>query len=157
LDHKIPPPIVGAFLAGAMWVVARMLSVSQISEPVLKTSENLRIAVALAFVALGIFLMALGVLAFRRAKTTTSAVRPQTVSSLVTRSVYRYTRNPMYLGDAIVLVGFAVYLAAPLAFFGPVVFILFVTRFQISPEERALRERFGREFLEYQEKVRRWI
>lgn len=63
----------------------------------------------------------------------------------------------MYLGMLIVLLGWAVYLSSPLALIGPVVFFLYITRFQIIPEERALPSLFGASFDEYKSKVRRWI
>ena len=63
----------------------------------------------------------------------------------------------MYVGFALALAGWAIYLSAPLAFFGPVLFVLFITRFQIIPEERVLSEKFGQQFDVYQQKVRRWL
>ncbi len=63
----------------------------------------------------------------------------------------------MYVGFASVLVGWAVYLGVPAALLGPIVFVLFITRFQIIPEERSLLSKFGPAFSEYQSKVRRWL
>lgn len=98
-----------------------------------------------------------GVMAFRRARTTVNPLNPEAATALVIVGVYRYTRNPMYVGLATMLVGWAVYLAAPLALLGPPIFVLFIARFQIVPEERALAEKFGREFADYRKKVRRWL
>jgi protein-S-isoprenylcysteine O-methyltransferase Ste14 len=117
----------------------------------------LRWALAGLLGTLGIVIAGLGSLAFRRARTTTNPMKPATASSVVTGGVYRHTRNPMYLGTAAVLLGWAAFLAVPWAFLGPVLFIAFITRFQIIPEERALAAKFGGEYTEYQERVRRWF
>jgi protein-S-isoprenylcysteine O-methyltransferase Ste14 len=101
--------------------------------------------------------VALGGIAFRRARTTTNPLKPEAASSLVIAGVYRYTRNPMYVGVACVLVGWAVYRGSLPAFVVPVLFVLFITRFQIIPEERVLSAKFGPKFAEYQAKVRRWL
>jgi protein-S-isoprenylcysteine O-methyltransferase Ste14 len=150
LEHKVPPPIVAALVGAAMWVAARIA-------PALQIEGNLRFAIAGAFFLLGVIVTALGFMAFRRAKTTINPLEPEAATSLVTGGIYRYTRNPMYVGFAALLLGWAVYLAVPWLLLGPVAFILFITRFQIVPEERALSSKFGREYGEYQERVRRWL
>ena len=63
----------------------------------------------------------------------------------------------MYVGFAAMLVGWAVCLAAPWALVGPVAFVLFINRFQIIPEERVMRDKFGQAYDDYQAQVRRWI
>lgn len=150
LEHKVPPPIVAALVGAAMWAAARIA-------PALQIEGNLRFAIAGAFFLLGVIVTALGFMAFRRAKTTINPLEPEAATSLVTGGIYRYTRNPMYVGFAALLLGWAVYLAVPWVLLGPVAFILFITRFQIIPEERALSSKFGREYGEYQERVRRWL
>jgi protein-S-isoprenylcysteine O-methyltransferase Ste14 len=76
---------------------------------------------------------------------------------MVTMGVYGRTRNPMYLGLIFVLTGWTIYLAAPWAILGPVLLVLFTTRFQIVPEERVLTAKFGSEYTDYQARVRRWL
>ena len=78
-------------------------------------------------------------------------------STLVTSGVYRVTRNPMYLGLTVLLLAWAVFLAAPWTLLGPVVFALFISRFQIAPEEHAMREKFGVQYEAYAARVRRWL
>ncbi len=99
----------------------------------------------------------LGLLAFRASRTTVNPLRPQRAAALVTHGVYRVTRNPMYVGMALLLLAWALYLSAWLALAGPIVFVLYITRFQILPEERALRARFGDAFTRYAAQVRRWL
>jgi protein-S-isoprenylcysteine O-methyltransferase Ste14 len=98
-----------------------------------------------------------GLISFRRAKTTINPLKPQRTSSLVARGIYRYTRNPMYVGMAFLLTAWAAWLAQPLALLGPVAFVLYINRFQIAPEERVLGTIFGEEFAAYKARVRRWL
>ena len=98
-----------------------------------------------------------GMVAFRRAKTTVNPVKASLASSLVIRGVYRYTRNPMYVGLLLTLLAWAVFLANPLAVLWVVVYVLYITRFQIIPEERVLASLFGAEYEAYKGRVRRWI
>ncbi|MBI1891755.1 MAG: isoprenylcysteine carboxylmethyltransferase family protein [Burkholderiales bacterium] len=79
----------------------------------------------------------------------------QTIS--VSGGVYRFTRNPMYLGLSLMLLGWSAYLANPLAVLFVPIFILYMNRFQIQPEERAMHALFGEEYACYTRQVRRWI
>ena len=150
LENRIPPPVVALLVAAAMWGVARAF-------PAPSIETSLRFAIAGIFVLSGLIIAALGSLAFGRAQTTVNPLKPEAASSLVVVGVYRSTRNPMYLGIAIALVGWAVYLAAAWVFLGPILFALIITRIQIVPEERALLAKFGPAFTEYRSKVRRWL
>ncbi len=150
LEHKIPPPVVAMLLGAAMWAAAR-------NAAALPVNAGLRIGIARVLAILGIAAAVLGELAFLKARTTTNPMKPERASSLVTGGVYRYTRNPMYLGLSAVLLGWAAYLAVPWAILGPLLFIGFITRFQIIPEERELRSKFGAEYAEYQRRVHRWF
>jgi protein-S-isoprenylcysteine O-methyltransferase Ste14 len=105
----------------------------------------------------GILVGGIALSLFARARTTVNPLKPRESSALVTRGVYRWTRNPMYLGMLIVLVAWALLMANWLAFIGLPLFIVFINRFQIGPEERVLRERFGAQFDDYCARVRRWL
>jgi len=150
LEHKIPPPIVALLLGAAMWAVARGTAAPPVH-------VGLRCAIAGILSVFGIVLAGLGEMAFHRAKTTANPLKPQAASSLVTRGVFRFSRNPMYAGVASLLLGWASWLAVPWAFLGPILFIAFMTRFQIIPEERELRTKFGPDYAEYQQRVPRWF
>jgi protein-S-isoprenylcysteine O-methyltransferase Ste14 len=99
----------------------------------------------------------LGVLEFKRAKTTVNPTKPQASSSLVRTGIYSRTRNPMYLGFLLILAGWATATTSLLAFFALPAFVFYMNRFQIKPEERALTSIFGEEFKAYCATVRRWI
>lgn len=96
------------------------------------------------------------VYAFRQAQTTVDPRRPSASRALLTGGVYRWTRHPMYLAFAGVLLAQTVYLGWPLGLFWVVALVGYLTEFQIKPEEAALTERFGDVYTAYVRKVRRW-
>ena len=118
---------------------------------------GVRVGAALALVVIGLSISISGMVSFRRAKTTINPSKPSAASSLVTSGVYRYTRNPMYLGLSVTLMAWAVFLSNLLALVAVPLFVLYISRFQISPEERVLSSLFGAEYAAYKEKVRRWL
>ena len=97
------------------------------------------------------------VLTFRRARTTVNPLRPANASALVTTGPFALSRNPMYVGMATLLAGWAAWLGTPWALTGLVAFVAWITRFQILPEERVLAQRFGAAFDAYRGRVRRWL
>jgi protein-S-isoprenylcysteine O-methyltransferase Ste14 len=97
------------------------------------------------------------VVSFRRAKTTVNPMTPDAASSLVVSGIYRYTRNPMYLGFLLILTGWAALLSNMLALAVLPAFVVFMNRFQISPEERVLASLFPVDYAEYRARVRRWL
>lgn len=149
LEHRVPPVLVVLLWALLMWFLAWPQGL------VLSALWLLGIAglVALA----GVALCLAGVLSFRRAQTTVNPLEPSNASALVASGVYRYSRNPMYLGFAIVLLAWAIFLGAPQAALGVVGFVIYMNRFQITAEEQALQQRFGEAFSRYRQQVRRWI
>ena len=108
-------------------------------------------------ITLGALVVVQGARTFWRNKTTINPVDLESASALVTSGVFRYSRNPMYVGFTVMLVGWAVSLAAPWALLGPLAFVLFTNRFQIIPEERVMRAKFGQAYDDYRAQVRRWI
>lgn len=113
--------------------------------------------VASTFGLLGVGVAVAGVRSFRRAKTTVNPFTPEKSSALVVSGVYRLSRNPMYLGMLLVLVGWAYALGSLPALVGLPVYIGYMNRFQIGPEECLLAEKFGDAFEGYCRRVRRWV
>ena len=111
---------------------------------------------AAVLVGVGVGLAISGVLTFKRAKTTVNPTTPAAASALVRTGVFRFTRNPMYLGLLLCLVAWAVYLSNALALLIVPLFVLYMNRFQIAPEERALATLFGDAYAAYKREVRRW-
>ena len=150
LDTRIPPPVVGALVAAAMWGVSAF-------GPSLPLPPGLKSAAVALFVAAGLAFDLLGLLAFHRARTTVNPLRPDRTSSLVTGGAHRAPPNPMSVGLGLLLIAGAIHLSALLPFAGPVVYVLYITRFQIRPEERILKSLFGEEYDAYCGRVRRWL
>jgi protein-S-isoprenylcysteine O-methyltransferase Ste14 len=150
LELKVPPPVVALLIAAAMWGVCLLV-------PPMAPPTTLRMAMAIALACAGIGIDIAGAIAFHRARTTINPLQPKATSSLVTTGVYRLTRNPMYVGLAVALLAWAIWLASLPALLGLPAFVLYISRFQIAPEERALTGIFGAAFADYQSKVRRWL
>ncbi|NYZ67489.1 isoprenylcysteine carboxylmethyltransferase family protein [Endozoicomonas sp. SM1973] len=105
----------------------------------------------------GVIFIFAGVLHFLQAKTTVNPTAPEESSSLVTHGIYSITRNPMYVGFAILLMGWSVLLSnvySLLLVFG---FICYLNRYQIKAEEQALENLFGEKYLTYKKRVSRWL
>jgi protein-S-isoprenylcysteine O-methyltransferase Ste14 len=150
LELRIPPPVVAAIAAGLMWGISAMLPSLRVDVPHVGVTAGI-------CAALGVVIGGAGLIALRRARTTHNPLRPEAASSLVTTGLYRWTRNPMYLGALPLLVGWAVYLQHPGALLVVPLVMLYLTRFQIVPEERALSAKFGGQFDAYRGRVRRWL
>ena len=150
LELKIPPPVVGLCFAVVMWLTPSIAGT-------LHLSLGLRIALAIAIVVLGQSISVSGMVEFRRARTTINPIHANKASSLVTGGIYRFTRNPMYLGLLFTLLGWAAYLANPVTLLFLPLFVLYIDRFQIRPEERVLEALFGARYSAYAGKVRWWL
>jgi protein-S-isoprenylcysteine O-methyltransferase Ste14 len=150
LENKLPPPFVTLAIGAAMWGMARF-------EPPIVIEPNLHYALTGLIGLLGLIVGPTGALEFRRRKTTINPVQINQASQVVTTGIFRFTRNPMYVGLTALLLTWAVWLAVPWTLLGPVIFALFTHHFQILPEERVMSAKFGREYDEYRQRVRRWL
>jgi protein-S-isoprenylcysteine O-methyltransferase Ste14 len=150
LELKVPPVALVLVTGGLMWLVARVVPATGF---LFLASDLVTMCLAIA----GVVTSALGVISFRRARTTVNPMKPEASSSLVTMGIYKLTRNPMYLGFFLVLLGWAVFLSNILAFLCLPAFILYMNRFQIVPEERALAMLFGQAYAAHKARVRRWL
>jgi protein-S-isoprenylcysteine O-methyltransferase Ste14 len=150
LGLKLPPVALGLIVAALMWCVSSATPAFDFS-----FFANILSSASLALLGAGICLS--GIVSFRRAKTTVNPMRPYSTSSLVVSGIYKYTRNPMYLGFLLILLGWATFLSNLAAFALLPAFVLYMNHFQIAPEERALASLFAQEYQAYRARVRRWI
>lgn len=150
LETRIPPPVV-MLLFAAMGFAARWLW------PGLHLRVPVPVLLAGVTVTLGVVLNLLPKISFRRAGTTVNPLRPSASSALVTSGIYRRTRNPMYLGQALVLFGAMVYLQNLIALLVVPLVLAYITWLQILPEERALMVRFPEAYAQYRHRVPRWL
>ncbi|RBJ77964.1 isoprenylcysteine carboxylmethyltransferase family protein [Pseudomonas sp. MWU12-2534b] len=150
LENKVPPPLVALVFGGLMGGASLGL-------PGLDLAWGTRLLLALPLIGAGLLFVLAGGISFRRARTTVNPLKPEAASALVTSGIYRHTRNPMYVGFALWLLAWGLYLASPLVLLGVLGFVLYMNRLQIAPEERALGRLFGADFAAYRQRVRRWL
>ena len=149
-ELRIPPLAVTAAVVAAMVVTVPWL-------PALGAAWPGSTAVAAVVGVVGALLAILGVYEFRRAKTTVNPLTPDNARRVVKGGVFRYSRNPMYLGMALLLLALALHQSHALSFAWVAGYVAYLNRFQILPEERALEARFGDEYRAYAKAVHRWI
>ena len=153
-EHKIPPPVIDLGAGVLMWVLARAVPSAQLwPQQAWSVATLVGLAIALA----GGLIALAGAREFQRARTTVNPLSPGQASALVTTGIYRFTRNPMYLGMLLVLVGWGVYLGNVAAWAALPLFVVLMNTLQIKAEERVLRERFGDDYARYTARVRRWL
>lgn len=146
---KVPPLVVLAIGMALAWLVERLVDAGPVA-PVW-------IGWGAGVIGLGAVVAIAGVIEFRRARTTVDPMHPGRASALVSSGIYRFTRNPMYLGFALILIGWIVALRCLPALPIVAAFVLYLDRVQIPPEEAALRGCFGAAFDAYASHVRRWL
>jgi protein-S-isoprenylcysteine O-methyltransferase Ste14 len=150
LELKLPPVLVTVLFALSMWLLSR-------ATPDLMMPEPLVIAAFVICWVAGAAIALAGVVSFRRARTTVNPLDPQNATTLVVSGVFRITRNPMYLGLLLGLLGWGICLSNAFSLVLVMFFVPYMNRFQILPEERALERVFGGSFRSYKARVRRWI
>lgn len=146
----IPPPVQGIIIALTMWALARWT-------PGLAFDFPGRAALVWVFGLVGVAMEIVAGLMFLRAKTTVNPMRPANAKHLVTTGLYRISRNPMYLALLLVLIAWGLHLANPLNGIVLAAWVLYITEFQIKPEEAALHKKFGADYEAYCRRVRRWL
>ena len=148
MNNKIPPPIV-TFICGIVIYFSKSFF-----NQFLSYSNN---TVSLFLLILGLIVFISAVQSFRKQKTTVNPLEPRQASSLVTSGIFKLSRNPMYLGMLIILLSISFKFNLIGGRCTSLFFYSFITKFQIVPEEAAMNELFGNQFIDYSKKTRRWI
>ena len=148
METKIPPPIVTLAFGLSIYFSREMF-------PAVKTEYSFYLGVSLLL--LGFFVLISAVRLFNKDKTTVNPLSPEQATKLVTDGIFKYSRNPMYLGMAFVLGSIAVFFNLIGGIFLIALFCVYITKFQIIPEERAMMNLFAQDFDEYKKVTRRWI
>tara|TARA_X000001036_G_scaffold340400_1_gene319657 strand:+ start:275 stop:730 length:456 start_codon:yes stop_codon:yes gene_type:complete len=148
LTTKIPPPIITLIFGLIIYFSKTFFN------QFFSYNNNI---ISLFLLILGLTVFILAVKAFNRQKTTVNPLEPRKASSLVSSGIFKYSRNPMYLGMLIILLSISFKFNLVGGIVVSLLFYLFITRFQIFPEEEAMNELFGDEFIEYSNRTRRWI
>ena len=148
MNTKIPPPIVTA-------TFGLIIYFSKSFSPVYSFENSNMISVIFLLFGLGIFSAA--VQSFKKHKTTINPLSPDKASSLVNSGIFSYSRNPMYLGMLLILLSVSFKFNISGGLFISFLFKIYITRFQIIPEEEAMAKLFGEEFITYKNQTRRWV
>jgi len=147
---KFPPPVVALIFAGLMWGVSMLSNHIQI--------DSALVGVLSAIICLlGLTINILAAVSFRAAKTTMNPMKPKNATQLVNSGMYKLSRNPMYLGVLFILSAWALWLGSVFNIAVLFLFVWYITKFQIIPEEEVLESLFAEEFKSYKSNVRRWI
>ena len=148
--NYIPPPVYGAATLLAIWLLQK-------HHPIIQTDAQWPLIGGCIIIAIGLIIDVVSILNFKSASTTINPLKPENSSSLVQRGFYSVSRNPMYLGMAIMLTGAVLIFRSLSPVVMPLVFCMVVTVMQILPEEKILEEIFGEEYRTYKLRVPRWV
>ena len=148
---KIPPPIVAL-------ISILLIFLSKDYILILYLHPHLQNTLSLLFLIIGFVIIFLATKEFKKSETTVNPMKPETSTKLVTSGIFKYTRNPMYLGLASILLASCFYFSSLLGIIIYVpLFIFYITVFQIIPEEESMKSLFNDEYSDYCSKVRRWL
>tara|TARA_B100000963_G_scaffold31614_1_gene23398 strand:+ start:296 stop:742 length:447 start_codon:yes stop_codon:yes gene_type:complete len=148
MKTTIPPPLITL-------ICALLIFLSKFLFPELTFNYSNKLC--LFFLISGFSIILISCRTFKKQKTTINPIKIEKASSLVTCGIFKYSRNPMYLGMLLILISTAI----KFSFYGGVIvigfFVYFITIFQILPEEKAMQKLFGEDFIKYKNKTRRWL
>ena len=145
---KIPPPILVLILTSSVYFSSTKLELIYLPY---------RQIVSVIILIIGLIVLISPVVNFIKSKTTVNPVKFKNVNRLVTNGIYRYSRNPMYLGMILIIISTTIYYLNFISVFSPLIFYIWINKFQINREEIFLEDKFGNEYLKYKSKTRRWI
>ena len=145
---KIPPPLLVLIL-----VISNYFSSKKIDLIFLPYQKL--ISFILLFI--GILILINPILKFIKSRTTIDPIKFKKVNKLITTGIYKYSRNPMYLGLLLIVISTTIFYLNIFSITTPILFYFWINKFQIKREEIFLTEKFGKEYLLYKAKTRRWI
>ena len=145
---KIPPPLLVLIL-----VISNYFSSKKI-DLILLPNQNL---ISFIILLIGVLILINPILKFRKSKTTIDPIKFKKVNKLITSGIYKYSRNPMYLGLLMIVISTSIFYLNIFSMITPILFYYWINSFQIKREEIFLSEKFGKEYQFYKTKTRRWI
>jgi len=148
MKNKIPPPIVTLFFGLCIYYSQEYFQ-----------EFNLEFLTILSYISYitGLSILVWAVSLFKKQRTTVNPIKIENATSLVTSGVFKYSRNPMYLGMAMILFGLALMFNLIGGIIFTFLFTIYITKFQIRPEEEVMERFFGADFLKYKQNVRMWL
>jgi len=148
MRNRIPPPIVTLFFGLCIYFSQEYFPESNL--------EFLTIFSYIFYFA-GLSILILAVSLFKKQNTTVNPIKIENASSLVTCGIFEYSRNPMYLGMALILLGLALMFNLIGGILFTLLFTIYITIFQIRPEEEVMEKLFGEDFFFFLKNVRMWL
>ena len=148
LETKIPPPIV-ATISGVI-----ISASSTTIDPFEFYGDKL---IAMVVLILSFSLIVISIRKFNQAKTSINPMNPKAATKLLSTGIYAVSRNPMYLGLVGILCGISIILGSWFSFLVIPIFVFYINKYQIIPEERAMKTLFKDEYLSYCDEVKRWF
>ena len=145
---KIPPPLI---------VLTLIISIYFSSKRIDLINIPFQLEISFFILSLGILIFINPVLKFIKSKTTINPIQFEETNRLVTSGIFKYSRNPMYLGMLMIIISTSIFYLNIYSMLTPFLFIFWINKFQIKREEAFLAEKFGKEYLSYKNKTRRWI
>ena len=145
---RIPPPILVLVL-----VISNFFSSKKIDLIHLPNQDLISIIILL----IGVLILTNPIFKFIKSKTTIDPIKFKKVNKLITSGIYKYSRNPMYLGLLMIVISTSIFYLNIFSITTPFLFYFWINRFQIKREEIFLTEKFGREYKSYKTKTRRWV
>ena len=145
---KIPPPILVLILVISSFLSSKKIDVIHIPNQTLTS---------ILILLIGILILIIPISKFIKSKTTIDPIKFKKVNKLVTSGIYKYSRNPMYLGLLLIVISSSIFYLNIYSVTTPMIFYYWINRFQIKREEIFLTEKFGKEYLLYMTRTRRWI
>ena len=145
---KIPPLILVLILVTTIYLSKNKLEIIYLPY---------KHSISLLILLIGIFILINPVFKVIKSTTTVNPIKFKKVNKLVTSGIYKYSRNPIYLGKILIIISTTVFYLNYYSIITPLIFYFWINRFQIKREEVFLKEKFGKEYLLYCSKTRRWI
>ena len=145
---KIPPPILVLILVSSNYFSSKKIDLIHLP------NQDL---ISIIILLIGILILINPIFKFIKSKTTIDPIKFKKVNKLIISGIYKYSRNPMYLGLLMIVISTSIFYLNIFSITTPFLFYCWINRFQIKREEIFLAEKFGKEYMSYKTKTRRWI
>ena len=145
---KIPPPILVLILVSSNYFSSKKIDLIHLP------NQDL---ISIIILLIGILILINPIFKFIKSKTTIDPIKFKKVNKLIISGIYKYSRNPMYLGLLMIVISTSIFYLNIFSITTPLLFYCWINRFQIKREESFLTEKFGEEYISYKIKTRRWI
>ena len=145
---KIPPPILVLILVSSNYFSSKKIDLFYLP------NQDL---ISILILLIGMLILINPIFKFIKSKTTIDPIKFKKVNKLIISGIYKYSRNPMYLGLLMIVISTSIFFLNILSITTPFLFYCWINRFQIKREEIFLTEKFGKEYMSYKTKTRRWI